>query len=150
MALRKRIVIRYVRATVALGHPQLTEQVGNVVRCHRRPAIATNDQLVCWTLLFLERGFDQLFRQTRVFSMRTKVPPEVGGDIVRRLTSKALRVAAVLRFHRAAHTARLRERVVVCPPWGIDTGQLSQQPQDLFWNFFSAVPVMELLRTHNS
>ena len=46
LAFGERIVVRYVRPTMRLGHPQRGQQLRHVVRGHRRPAIAVDCQLI--------------------------------------------------------------------------------------------------------
>ena len=69
LAFRERIVIGNVRAAVRFGDSQRSQQMSNLMRCHRRAAVAVNDQLAGLDSLFFDRFLNQLFGQISTLAM---------------------------------------------------------------------------------
>ena len=59
LTFRERIVVRYMRPTMRLGHAQRGQQLRHVVRGHRRPAIAVDRQLIFANRLVFNRFSNQ-------------------------------------------------------------------------------------------
>ena len=70
LAFRERIVVGNMRPAVRLRDTQRAEQLGDRMRCHRRPTIAVNDQLFGLHVLFLDRRFNELLGQAGAFAVR--------------------------------------------------------------------------------